>query len=127
MHKVYEERENENTLVFQGSQIDAREVFDVLKEYHKYDYFVGLRLEEPKVYTPKYESLDKFYKVHEYKHTLGEMNKDKKYKADSSDLGVKYFDTIDECWEFLGKGHIGSSTGIFYADTGAYVESEVPF
>ena len=40
---------------------------------------------------------------------------------------VNHYDTLDECWEFIGNEPFGALYEIRYSDTMEYVESEVPY
>jgi len=127
MYKVFKVDDYGTYFIFEGSKIDATEVFEVLSAYHAYDLSVDITIEESKIIQPEYKNLDDFYKVPEFQYHLDDINKNKKYSAYCSDLGTKFFDTIGECDAFISKGVFGSLTEIRYKNSGELVESEIPF
>ena len=127
MYSVYEKRGKKEVLIYEGTKVNVDEIHKVLEKYYEGDKDVFIETIKKEKCDAKFKNLKEFYKISKYKTILNELDKNKKYKATSSQLGTKYFDTIDECDKFLGGGSIGSVTGIFYAATDEYVESEVPY
>jgi len=128
MYEVFKVDSYGELYIFKGSKKEAKVIYEVLSDYYAYHLGVEIVMEKEQILEPEYKNLEEFLLVPEYQYHFDDLfNKNKKYSAYSSDLGTKYFDTIEECDTFIENSAFGSLSEIRYTDTGELVETEIPF
>lgn len=73
MRVVKEVFQDTDELVFEGSDEDCKKVLETLNEYHKYDHHISIVI--PYEQYPRFDSIEDFFEIYEYKATY-EMLKD---------------------------------------------------
>ena len=110
MYRVYDGRNNQEL----GCFLDAEDAYVYYKELLDGDYDKMPHIEIYNINGPliKVKAKNKW---------------DYGYSATCSGIGTDYFNTLDECWNYIGKGSVGSLYEIRYVIDGELVPDTVPF